>query len=135
MPDLNEGVERHASVTSSRSVITCGGVDKNINKLSKCVILDKEEIRSFPSMVQKRSEFGMLNVNETLYSIGGWGSQDTMETINLNYDSKWTQKKLGFSAVEHCMINIGSEIYVMGGRNSTVSRIIQLKKGKLRNED
>ena len=82
----------------------------------------------------KRSGFGMLNVNDTLFAIGGWGSLNgnsrgslnTMETIKLSYDTEWKQEKLDFSIANHCMVNIGSKIYIVGisGLNQDVSKII-----------
>ena len=125
MPDLNEKVYRHASVTSSRGVITCGGIlAKNRGKTSKCVIQYKGHTRSFPSMVGKRMNFGMLNVNETLFSIGGDGSFNTMESINLSYETGWRQEKMHFNVKQHCMVNIGSKIYVLGGWTGIVSEIV-----------
>merc|ERR1712212_56462 len=107
MSDLDEAVFGHASVTSSRGVITCGGRGMVDKSLSKCVIQYNGENRSFPSMVEKRESFGMLNINETLYSIGGWNNlngnrptmetmSNTMETINLNDGKEWTLEKIPF---------------------------------------
>lgn len=75
-------------------------------------------------MNEKRRLFGMLNVNETLYSIGGETSTDTMEIINLNYETKWTQIKLGFKVHGHCMVNIGTKIYVLGGWSDRDGKIV-----------
>jgi len=137
MPDLDEAVYHHASVVSSRGVITCGGTKKHAEKLSKCIIQHNEKTSSFPSMVWKRTSFGMLNVNETLYSVGGFydwnhwkphGPHTTMETIDLNYDREWSLRKLDFDVANHCMVNIGSMIYVVGGysvyEEATIDRVM-----------
>ena len=126
VPDLDETVEGHASVASSRGVITCGGFRHHqtgeFRPSSKCSILYNGEVSSFPSMTMSRSDFGMLNVNGTLYAIAGLTylnaepeSPYTMETINLKYGIKWEQEKIPFQVDNHCTVNIGSKIYVLGG--------------------
>ena len=130
MPVLDEAVYNHASVTSSKGVITCGGY-KNGDHLSKCVIQYNGQTSFFPSMIGKRSGFGIINVNGTLYSIGGSTdfisepeSPYTMETINLKYGTKWEQEKIPFARNDICTVNIGSKIYVTGGMGYWVREIV-----------
>ena len=129
VPDLDEPVCNHASVTSSRGVITCGGL-RNVTSSSKCAILYSGETSSFPSMVKKRSDFGIVNVNETLYSIGGesynlkFPSYNTMETINLKNGTEWTLEEIPFSAADHCTLTIGYKIYVVGGNFGRMGKIV-----------
>ena len=136
MPDLDEVSYGHASVTSSMGAITCAGIQKKGSQKkpsTKCVIQYNGETNSFPSMVGRRFGFGILNLNETLFSIGGAYIENlfqepesfkTMETMNLNYEKKWRQEKMPFNVQSHCMVNIGSKIYVIGGWNGVVSKII-----------
>ena len=131
-PNLNYAVSHHKTIKSSRGLITCGGYDKNWNLLSNCSIQKSNgEIKSIPSMVTRNINFGMVNVNETLYAIGGIGTFNTMETINLNNDTKWKKENLDnwpseytcdeyrclatWSLTAHCVVNIRSKIFVIGG--------------------
>ena len=112
-PDLTYKVYHHATVSTSRGFITCGGKDDNWKTTSKCQL--NGESSSFPPMIEKRSHFGMLNVNNNLYSIGGGGSLHTMETIDLNGGTPWKKEEMPFGVSSHCVVNIGSKILVIGG--------------------
>ena len=111
--DLIDKVGDHATVSSSRGLITCGGEDEDLKMMSKCQL--NGEINSFPSMIEKRMEFGMLIVNDIIFAIGGTGSKHTMETIDLNGGTKWTKMKLPFGVSDHCVVSVGSKILVIGG--------------------
>ena len=121
-PSFDYAIHDHATVTSSRGVITCGGstkyqYSKNYHT-SKCVIQSQGETRAFPSMVLKRYEFTMINVNDILYSIGGstqTGSQFTMETINVINGTEWKKQELPYGIEKPCVVNIRSKIYMIGG--------------------
>ena len=66
-------------------------------------------------MVNKRFLFGMVNVNGIIYSIGGKGSETTMETIELNHGTKWKEEEMPFGIGSPCVVNLGAKIYVIGG--------------------
>ena len=143
-PDLGYAVSDHATVSSSTGIITCGGRDKNWDLLSNCSIQKfNGEIESIPSMVARNDNFGMVNVNETLYAIGGIGTFNMMETINLNNDTEWKKEKnwpseyscneyscpATWKLTDHCVVNIRSKIFVIGGYSRGVSRnLISIKK-------
>ena len=137
--NLGYAVSDHATVLSSRGLITCGGRDGYWRLLSICSIQKSNgDIEFIPSMVTRNNHFGMVNVNETLYAIGGVGTLNTMETINLNNDTEWKKERLdnwpsGYTCNEysclatwqltgHCVVNIRSKIFVIGGSSRGVSR-------------
>ena len=124
--DLGYKICGHASIASSMGAITCGGngyrnIENEYSYLSNCSIQTIEgEIRAFPSMARKRNSFGMADVNETLYAIGGlssYNSSITMETINIRTGNQWEQETMPFTVFEHCVVDIDAKIFVIGGRN------------------
>ena len=66
-------------------------------------------------MVNERFLFGMIHVNGIIYSIGGTGSETTMETIELNHGTEWREEEMPFSIGSPCVVNLGAKIYVIGG--------------------
>lgn len=103
----------HASVASSKGVITCGG--KNGITFSNCILQTSNGYTSFPSMVDGRYGFGMANVEGIIYAIGGWLSSDMMETINVETGRKWKKESLPFNVFRHCVVYINMTIIVIGG--------------------
>ena len=132
-PDLDYVVSDHGTVTSSKGLITCGGVNENREYISKCSTQSSNgETNILPSLVDARGSFGMVNVNEILYIIGGfgshgpYGSHSTMETLNLINETLWKKEKINLLGKRrnelyvlqlsgHCVVNIGSKIFVIGG--------------------
>ena len=113
---LKHSVLYHATVASSKGVITCGGLNGGF-WASKCLLLDSNGQTSFPSMTGRRSNFGMVNIKGIIYAIGGDPSYDTMETINIETGDQWQKESLPFKVDEHCVVNINTTIILIGGRN------------------
>ena len=133
--DLNEEVAYHASVLSpDGNIVTCGGRDKNFNLLSNCQIQTSTgETRSFPSMIDKRSLFGMSIIDGTVYAIGGYPPHNKMESINIKTGDQWKEEaNMPFSVFRHCVVTINTKIVVIGGRVSKnhVSLIFNVLKLK-----
>ena len=102
--DLPSPVWGHASVYSSvlQSLITCGGYGTN-GRLSSCSVQTKNGHHiSIPSMNSRRSSFAMVSIRDQIYSIGGYVTRNTMETITLNATGTWNQQSLPFSVRYHC---------------------------------
>ena len=112
--DLVDALYHHSTVASSRGVVTCGGWDRN-GPRTKCSIQSKGVSSPFPSMVNKRFLFGMINVNGIIYSIGGKGSETTMETIESSHGTEWKEEEMPFGIGSPCVVNLGAKIYVIGG--------------------
>ena len=120
-PDLSNKIYMHESVTTSKGVLTCGGAPLNAGTVytNNCTLLTATgELRSFPSMDCKRYEFQMVNINDTIFAIGGGGncpsgrgSSGTMEIINV----KPSLDKIPFTAQAHCVVAISGKIVVIGG--------------------
>ena len=116
--DLNEEVAYHASVLSPEgNIVTCGGEDKKRNRLSKCQIQTSTgETLSFPSMIHKRSRFGMSMIDGILYAIGGYPSYNKMESINIKTGDQWKEEaNMPFQVSGHCVATINNKIVVIGG--------------------
>ena len=112
LTDLNEVVAYHASVLSpDGNIVICGGRNKNENDLSKCQIQKSTgETRSFPSMINKRSFFGISIINETIYAIGGYLSWNEMESINIKTGDQWKEEaNLPFRVAGHCVVTINKK--------------------------
>ena len=132
--DLDHSVVHHGSVATSKGVITCGGVTKwergkAIDILSKCFLQTSFEQTSFPSMVQKRASFQMVNLEGIIYAIGGYPSYDTMEFINIEqYDIaprwwKWHEESLPFKVDDPCVVNINTTIILIGGNEPHTTNV------------
>ena len=127
--DLPYKVSSHASVYTPvlDGILTCGGVDANLNDLSKCFLQRKgNDSNHFPALNSKRSGLSLTSISDTIYAIGGFPNKNTMETINLNTDKQWKQVELPFSVYGHCSVRLGNKIIVTGGRDEpgNVSKII-----------
>ena len=66
-------------------------------------------------MKSPRSNFGMVLVSDVIYAIGGYPSRTTMETINVNNGSEWTELSLDFLVSYQCVTSIGKEKIVVTG--------------------
>ena len=131
--DLPSPVAGHASVYSSalKSLITCGGVGKHgdfqyLNSISSssCSVQSNNEHQiEMPSMNSARWSFAMVSIGNQLISIGGYGGENTMETIELNGTRRWNQKSMPFSVSSHCAVALDNNVIVIGGldENSNVS--------------
>ena len=128
--DLPYKVSDHASVYIPvlNGILTCGGYDENYNCLSKCILQRKgNESNHFPSLNSERIGLSLTSISDTIYAIGGYPNENTMETINLNTDKQWKQEDLPFSVVGHCSVRLGNKIIVTGGwdcKYGNVSKII-----------
>ena len=128
--DLPYKVAGHASVYTPvlDGILTCGGEDENRNYLSKCILQRKgNESNHFPALNSKRYDLSLTSISDTIYAIGGFLNENTMETINLNTDKQWKQEELPFSVKYHCSVRLGNKIIVTGGwdcKYGNVSKII-----------
>ena len=114
---LQHPVSGQASIASDKGVITCGGfkIDERLNT-PECYVLRKNgETRHFPSMKTGRSSFGLAIINDTLYAVGGTYAYTTMEMINLNTDSEWSQIDMPFGLDAHCVTTTQTTIVITGG--------------------
>jgi len=117
--DLPSPVYRHASVYSSvlQSLITCGGSGSN-ERLSSCSVETKNGHHiSIPSMNSRRTSFAMVAIHNKLYSLGGWATKNTMETLEMNATGTWNQESMPFSVYGHCAIALDNNIIVIGGKD------------------
>jgi len=115
--DLPSPVYSHASVYSStiQSLITCGGQGNN-GRLSSCSVETKNGHHiSIPPMNSRRSYFAMVVKGNQLISIGGYGTENTMETNTLNATGTWNQQSMPFSVSGHCAVVLDNNIIVIGG--------------------
>ena len=128
--DLPYNVSGHASVYTPvlDGILTCGGEDEIWNALSKCILQRKgNESNHFPALNSKRYDLSLTSISDTIYAIGGFLNENTMETINLNTDKQWKQEELPFSVKYHCSVRLGNKIIVTGGwdcKYGNVSKII-----------
>ena len=135
--DLGNRIYMHESVTTSKGVLTCGGSPLNAGTIytNSCTLQTATgELRSFPSMDCKRYEFQMVNIDDTIYAIGGGGtrsstsilsdgcedgsgrgSRDTMEIINVKNGNQWIIEDIPFTAQGQCVVTINDKIVVIGG--------------------
>ena len=124
--DLGYAVGDHASVATSKGVITCGGSTENTSNFwdtmgtmgtTNCTLQTLLGQTTFPSLVEKRSWFGMVNVEGVIYAIGGDLSYmfHTMETINIDTGIQWKIESLPFYEYNQCVVNINTTIIVIGG--------------------
>ena len=92
------------------------------NPINSCALQTKEgKIRSFPSMVEDRSDFGLALNNDKLFAIGGLKRDgfvsNTMETIDIIGDQWKVEEPLPFITSDHCIVSMDNKIVVMGGYN------------------
>merc|ERR1719249_632017 len=91
-------------------------MDENDNDLSKCILQRKgNDSNHFPALNSKRFGLSLTSISNSIYAIGGFTNENTMETINLNTDKQWKQEELPFSIYYHCSVGVGNKIIVTGG--------------------
>ena len=124
--DLIKVTGHATAISSDGDVITCGGTDKNINTrnthmISKCQIKTSTgKTRSFPSMVNRRRNFGMVIVKDRLFAIAGYRTENKMETINEKNGTQWIEEsKMPFKVYNQCVVAIGTKIFVIEGTTSS----------------
>ena len=123
-PDLPYSLGEHASVVSDKGIISCGGYNRTIQ--SACTIQTATgETRSFPSMVSPHSNLGMVIIKDVIYAIGGFPTDNKMETINIKKKRKWTRRILPFHVYSHCVVSINNTIIVIGGLGTTRIRNVR----------
>ena len=118
--DLPYKVTDHASVYTPvlDGILTCGGFDGTRHYLSKCILQRKgNDSNHFPALNSKRFGLSLTSISNSIYAIGGFTNENTMETINLNTDKQWKQEELPFSVSWHCSVRLGNKIFVTGGRD------------------
>ena len=115
-------VNSHSSISTNIRIITCGGNYGVSNiLLSNCTILAKEgEIKRFPSMRRGRRRFRLGFLDHMLYAIGGtggYGTNTTMESINIYNETEWTETILSFSTGVHghCVATTQTSLVLTGG--------------------
>ena len=121
--DLPSPVYSHACVYSSvlQSLVTCGGYGTN-GRLSSCSVQTKNGRHiSIPLMNSKREDFAMVTIQNKLYSLGGWETENTMETIEMNATGTWNQQSMPFSVRGHCAVPLDNNIIVIGGRDAKLN--------------
>merc|ERR1719367_1070959 len=57
----------------------------------------------------------MVSIRDQIYSIGGYVTRNTMETITLNATGTWNQQSMPFSVHSHCAVVLDNNIIVIGG--------------------
>ena len=127
--DLPYKVKYHESVYTPalNGILTCGGMDKNQNRLSKCILQrEGNDSNQFPALHSKRTGFSLASISDYIYAIGGIPNKNTMETINLTTDKQWKKEELPFSVSGHCSVGLGNKIIITGGYNvrMNISKII-----------
>ena len=122
--DFPSGIANHATVyVLGFGAVTCGGKNENRWTVSTCIVHSNSTSRNtFPSMNSPRESFSMSLVSNKLYSIGGYGTTDNMEIIDLINDSHWTTQMLPFSIYGHCAVTLGNYIIIIGGHEDDTSQ-------------
>ena len=122
-------ISRHASVVTPTGIVTCGGRHKS-KHLNTCKRLTSSgNWASFPSMISKRSRYGLLMMNGLLWAVGGYGGKEmpwsTMEYIDPRNPTEWTLKSMPFDVGGHCLTELSNQrLMVTGGyRSGTVKNI------------
>ena len=120
-------VAGHSSIASDRGVITCGGskFDSFFNtwtETPECYLVKKDgETRTLPTMKTPRINFGLGINNDILYAVGGTFAYNTMEMINMNTDSGWSQIDLPFGLDEHCVTTTQTTMVITGGVSGVIN--------------
>ena len=113
---LQYPVGGQSSIASDQGVITCGGFKSDVTYAAECYLLTKAgETRTLPSMKFSRSSFGLGIINDILYAVGGTFAYTTMEMINMNTDSGWSQINLPFGLDAHCVTTTQTTMVITGG--------------------
>lgn len=115
--DLFYEVRDQETIITPKGILTCGGTKINWNTLSSCTLQTTSgDTRFFPSMNSKRRWFGMVSIDDMIYAIGGYPSDDTMESINIKDGTQWKQEFMPFKVRKHCVVSVNSKVIVIGGK-------------------
>jgi hypothetical protein len=107
----------HASVSYRGQLYIAGGVCESENGMSNSVEYFDEHSQEWvyaPSMLNKRTNFKLVVMNEQLYAIGG----DSECTIEMFTGNKWVLiTKLKECRKNFAVTQYNNIVYIMGGRN------------------
>ena len=108
-------VYRHASSATSDGIVTCGGYDGS-QYLNTCKKLTKQgSWDTFPDMNSKRNYFGLRMVDGLLWAVGGYNGRDTMEYIDPENPTEWSQQTMPFSVHSHCLTELSRKHLIVTG--------------------
>ena len=103
MPESTSG---HSTIKTQLGIISCGGwSDYRWNGYTnKCWKLSSSnEWGPFPSMNQKRANFGMGEGMGKIFLVGGSGDSSSMEWIMIDDGKNWVKQDLPFSVHTQCI--------------------------------
>ena len=116
-------VSQHASSATSDGVVTCGGWDGS-QSFNTCKKLTKQgSWDTFPDMNSKRRGFGLRMVDGLLWAVGGYPGGNSMEFIDIENPTEWSQQTMPFSVSYHCLTELSrKQLIVIGGHDGGVSK-------------
>ena len=120
----------HSSTITSSGILVCCGVG---NQQKDCY-----EYRStyngwtrIPSMATQREHFDMIYLNKKVYSVGGLGSSDSQNSMEIydTYLQTWTKQSIPFNVSEHCMTQLSpNEFILIGGEDRGANQNVITRK-------
>ena len=67
-------------------------------------------------MKKKRVYFSMFASNKTLFAVGGWGTENSFESIDLKNATEWRKEKdLPFKVSHHCITRYNKTHFLLTG--------------------
>ena len=68
-----------------------------------------------PLQSVQRYHFAMVEGNGKLFAVGGYGSRNSMEGVDLQNGTSWIRENLPFSITAHCMSGFNSTHAILTG--------------------
>ena len=126
-------VVQHASSTTPVGVVTCGGYDGIFGYggyFNTCKqLLNLGAWVDFPAMNSKRHNFGLMSLDGFIWAVGSGNNLDynptgnSIEYIDLNNPTKWSQQTMAFSVWGHCLAELSrNKLIVTAGWIRGVSK-------------
>jgi len=129
VPEFHKTWSRSEVLWSVTTIIdglltSCGGEHDSSSYFDTCsTLLNGSWVEGVtPHMIKKRSVAGHSWTNKGLFVTGGFNKEEKTlsHTEYLTRSGKWEEgPRLPYNLRGHCQVTVGSDVYVLGGRNNS----------------
>ena len=108
----------HSATIIPTGILVCGGLSTSTEK--RCYEYKKTtgSWQSFASLTTGRASFDMKFLNQTVWAIGGSGSEDTLDKYEMQTNI-WTKHTIPFDMSNNCLTKLSQhELILIAGLQS-----------------
>ena len=128
IPSYPIALDGHSSTVTTTGILVCGGYSSGYR--NDCYEYSSNSWTSRPSMMTKRSHFGLIYLKGKIYAVGGFGDSGSKNSMEI-FDSttrRWTNQSMPFSVDGHCITQLSANQFILiAGKSGRVSKNVMKK--------